>query len=719
MRILGGLSILILALSLMMDAASAANRALLIGVSEYDRPEVRQLRGPVNDVQLMRKLLSQRGFAEADILTLAANGSAAPTRANIMQALAALAAKAQPDDFVYLHFAGHGSQQPASPSAVNVEIDGLDEIFLPRDIGRWDESAGRVQNAISDDEIGAAINRIRGRGAFVWAVFDSCHSGTLTRSSGFVTRNVRPQVLGIPASVMKPARTRGGAGETSASLEPAALSASGVSGGLVAFFAAQTNELAPELSMPRRGLNRMQYGLFTYTLAAALSDGKSTSYRQLAQRILQKYAMQSIGMVTPLFEGTHLDAPVFGRKAGARVRQWKAAPGIGDNAGTFYLPAGELHGVGTGSVLAILDKPTTADEDALGYVKTVSAGLFSSQLEPLDYAGKPAPMLAKVSPHAYYRLALPVFNFTINVALPEAATALSAAEKQVLAHLSDMSRRQQGPGLRLRWTAKAIDADIRLAFSPQAASGQTACPRNRLWLLNVLGELDCGGPLKPYAIDFAAVDSALDDKLEQSLMAALGAMGKAINLERLADRFSGSGLSKNLKLTLLVRKKDSQDWDRIDFARPLVLQDGDEVRLQLENAGKLPIDATVLFIGSRFGIVPIYPLGEASNRIVTGGRVETGGTIETDTLGRERLVVIASEAQSKAEPADFRFLAQQRLQVANTLRGAASGGADSAFSDLLKAAGFGATTRGVAGAANVAVPFSRANVRSVWWTVNK
>ena len=50
-------------------------------------------------------------------------------------ALADLAGKVQRDDFVYLHLSGHGAQQPQAKTGN--ETDGLDEIFLPNDIGKW------------------------------------------------------------------------------------------------------------------------------------------------------------------------------------------------------------------------------------------------------------------------------------------------------------------------------------------------------------------------------------------------------------------------------------------------------------------------------------------------------------------------------------------------------------------------------------------------------
>src|SRR5690606_19996963 len=83
-------------------------------------------------------------------------------------------------DFVYLHLSGHGAQQPERKAGD--ETDGLDEIFLPVDIQKWADRASGVPNALVDDEIRDALDAIRAKGAFVWVVFDCCHSGTATRA---------------------------------------------------------------------------------------------------------------------------------------------------------------------------------------------------------------------------------------------------------------------------------------------------------------------------------------------------------------------------------------------------------------------------------------------------------------------------------------------------------------------------------------------------------
>src|SRR5581483_3854989 len=83
------------------------------------------------------------------------------------------------------------------------------ETFLPCDIKDWDKDA--VVNAILDDELGKMTRAIAGKGAFVWIIFDSCHSGTALRGgdlgnetvSPFKLRRLSAEELRIPASLAK------------------------------------------------------------------------------------------------------------------------------------------------------------------------------------------------------------------------------------------------------------------------------------------------------------------------------------------------------------------------------------------------------------------------------------------------------------------------------------------------------------------------------------
>ncbi|WP_320416243.1 caspase family protein [Candidatus Reidiella endopervernicosa] len=95
---------------------ASTRHALLVGVSEYPNLDEKfQLEGPKYDVRLARDFLIESGFDRKQMRVLADGVEGAdglPTSAAIKQALASLANDSQKGDFVYVHFAGHGSQQP-------------------------------------------------------------------------------------------------------------------------------------------------------------------------------------------------------------------------------------------------------------------------------------------------------------------------------------------------------------------------------------------------------------------------------------------------------------------------------------------------------------------------------------------------------------------------------------------------------------------------------
>lgn len=82
--------------------------ALLIGIDKYKYPEVNQLFGCVNDVELMSKILQENFNFPCDRITLLQNEEA--TRDNILAAMDALVDNVGEDDIVVIHYSGHGSQ---------------------------------------------------------------------------------------------------------------------------------------------------------------------------------------------------------------------------------------------------------------------------------------------------------------------------------------------------------------------------------------------------------------------------------------------------------------------------------------------------------------------------------------------------------------------------------------------------------------------------------
>ena len=152
-------------------------RALLIGVNRYTTREIPNLRGAVNDIELMAGILTTRfGFDRENVKLLK---DEAATRAGILAALTEIAVSAGPQDVVYIHYSGHGSQVADKGDD---EEDGRDETIIPHD-GRTPGIAD-----VTDDEIGLCLAGMETNRVVV--VLDSCHSGTGTRSVGLVARSI-------------------------------------------------------------------------------------------------------------------------------------------------------------------------------------------------------------------------------------------------------------------------------------------------------------------------------------------------------------------------------------------------------------------------------------------------------------------------------------------------------------------------------------------------
>lgn len=352
-------------------AAAAETRALLIGVSDYpEETGFQDLKGPANDVQLMRDVLAGRGATDITLLADQVAGAAVPTRAAILAAFADLAARVQPGDFVYVHFSGHGSRQRDENGD---EGDGYDEVFLPGDTGRAEPGAGVFPNALTDDEIGAAVQALQAVGADVWVVMDSCHAGSGLRSgSAEVALRYVPPPDGAAAAVQPEA----------AVLEPLD---EDLPGGVLAFYAAWASEPAREVNM-----GDGWYGLFTAKLAARLESGAAMTFRQLFQAVLSDMNSGLIPgaarMQTPIWEGGLIDAAVFGGAETVGQRRFALrGPEIA---------AGRLHGLQQGTVLRLFADVADPSEAALGTAQMELVGARNAFLRPVAATCRPEPGVA-------------------------------------------------------------------------------------------------------------------------------------------------------------------------------------------------------------------------------------------------------------------------------------------------------------------------------------
>lgn len=365
----------------------AENRALLVGVTKYPGldavPGVPKLRGPDNDVNLMRHVLIQRGF-KADQIRILSNATkqSVPTRGAILAALDQLATDARNGDQVVVYLSGHGSQQPAEDTPDNLEEDGLDEVFLPTDVQEWRAGDKRIPGAITDNELGLALRGIARTGAYIWFIADTCHSGTLTRGTPGVARQVPVSTL-VPESVLSSARS-------AATVTPRPRAPVGSTGshslGWVEMYACQPHELTREL--PLGGESDQYHGLFTYCLAQALLNADETiSHADLMEQVRAAYRARGIESPSPMLQGVDAHRRVFGSETLAQT----SAMSLHYVDGKPRVLGGRLAGLENGSILQVHSwNNHSPAAKAPAYVVVHNASLLEAEVVPCKFNGYPA-----------------------------------------------------------------------------------------------------------------------------------------------------------------------------------------------------------------------------------------------------------------------------------------------------------------------------------------
>lgn len=671
--------------------------ALLVGCTEYPNLEDRfNLVGPANDVVLCRKLLTERfGFEDDNIVTLADSVGTelqAPTRANISREWGALGQKVKAGDQVFVLMAGHGTQAPASEDD-ETETDGLDELFLPRDVGPWNDTVGTVENAIKDDEIREWVAAIREKQASLWVIIDACHSGTMTRDAGDeIKREIRPDDLGIPdnaaessaggeatytreSQLVENSETTRGVGDSGAETGPVT----------IALYAAQSIEPTVEKKMPRRGANRQYYGLLTYTMNEILTQSQTPlSYRQLVQQIHRKYVQWGRVSPTPVLEGSGLDLEILGNKSLAE------RPNLliqGNRFTGYEVNAGSLNGLTVGSILAAFPPAGEANSDKpIGHVRILDEGFSAvkSKVEACEHDGLPAPekLDTGMTCKPVYlnlgdqRLKLAADPKTDDgAAIPEDDQDLLESDVQEFAEEHNQLVASVEPK-EADWLLRYRDLENKDLFLTPAGG----------WHGQVDGQM-------PPLFGPAPED---EDQYFAWLENSLTRIARVQSLLKIAG--GGDGWSDLSAISVdIVGFQDATDrvGTPIQFESDgLNLYNGDRVGFRVKNTGTEPQDVTILLIDSGFGINVLYPTPGATNRLFPGNEVIKKGRITAETTGLEHLVVIAMKGKPVDSPVDFSFLAQPTLE-----RSRAAGGENlqSPLGKVLQTALYGdGNTRGFA-----------------------
>jgi hypothetical protein len=719
---------------LWITAADAESRALLVGVSGY-APGVGPLEGPRNDIQEMWRLLTERGFSPPSIRVLAdglpddaareaavacaggREGTGCPTYANITRALEDLATAAASGDYVVVYFSGHGVQVP--DLIRRDEPDGLTEAFVPIDVGRWNPSSRLVANLLTDDAIAAAIEKVRAKGAFVWAIFDTCHAGDMVRGAAdyAVPRRIRGDALAIPDAAYADARRSrpkmSASQRRRSSLEHLV---AGRPEGLAGFYAAQSDQLALEFGFDETDASgkasERAMGAFTNSLRQVLAQDPNATYRQLAQQIAEIYGDLGADMPAPYFEGD-LDRPVFDAKVANAI--WSARW----EAGRIVVEAGELDGLAEGALIALLhDGSAPRAARVAGYARVDWVSASRAEASPVEHAGKAPPTPA--SGHLGARLEQPSIGAVLHVALPPPGDLAARGSEAAVSALEQLrAMRAEVRPFALDWVEAGRPAQVHLRLAD-----------GRIWLLSQFGEWRRTGPrrLTP------SIPAADPNSTANSLLEKLWQVARALNLQRVATGYrqigkvEGNAELRSLKTDVFLYRPASRRRRHVQCPDPPLATDAppkgavrisgenlpslthcDIVYVVMRNEGKLPIDVTLLYLDGEsqiqcftaWGKARIAPRGTADelrSRMqairITAFDQKTGAPLP---IGRDRLLVIGVQKPAR-DPLETTFCHLARPSIASA-RGAASvtGDASSSFETLLNQAGLAVQpTRGFA-----------------------
>lgn len=642
--------------------------ALLVAASDYPTLTPRQqLQGPPNDAKLVSTLLKDRfGVPDKNIVVLAEGlPDQLPTRSRIETEFQLLAERVQPGDQVLIMIAGHGSQQPDAAAGAD-ERDGLDEIFLPRDIGKWNGDVGSVENAITDDELHAWLSHVRKKGTRVFLIADTCHSGTISRGESVVSRDVHSSLLGIPAraidqaakdaaaSVSQGLAARGGPVDSPDITREVPSGDS--EGSLIALYAALPHELTYEQVLPSGG---QYHGWLTWALTKALSEpnhGRLT-YRELAQRIQWYYEQNRWTSSHPMIEGStaDLDREVLG------IKQWPGRSQIvlqRSDQGDYSINAGVLHGATPGSVLSAY---AAGKDDPAGFLRVTKATALQADVEPVAFEHHPKvselPVPARCE-LTYQELGDFKVWVSVDVTQVRDGNQQSVIRDQLnravqaAANSADAMLRLTPEGEIPDWYVIASEFGTSTRIVPSAELSRDEVGKPRLDELQTFG---------PYPVD---------DQLSSVLLEEFNKLARATNLRRIAELETGG----NESIRLDVRIERLVDPRRLLY-RPLSIvptpdvRDQDSIQVVITNPTKSWVDVTVLYIQTDGKIDCFFPhprkaefnrLGPNESYVIKGIR------INDDTIGLEDLIVIGVPREIGGTlPANFAFLSQPSLQKAS------------------------------------------------------
>jgi hypothetical protein len=316
------------------QSATAVRHALLVAVQGYDNlPGVSLFDGPRNSLLLWNDFLHARGFSDVSVLAEGMSASdvkwtrndphvAAPTRVNIQRAFFELEnrlAKSRGDDTVLIVLIGHGSQQRAAPNDPPKPFN-LDEVFLPMDAGPRpkNDPEGPFANALVDHDIAPHLKTMSRRARFIWLIFDSCHSDTMTYDALLLHRKpVLSTEMGALNYAARPTAPTLKAAAPAPAFGPSPRDKDWPKN-YVAFFASSADETTPLIvadagpAAARIGGGPARFTAFSYFIVDSLRKNPRETFADILSGVRANYKVSYPGEpYEPKVEGgTRLELPV-------------------------------------------------------------------------------------------------------------------------------------------------------------------------------------------------------------------------------------------------------------------------------------------------------------------------------------------------------------------------------------------------------------------------
>lgn len=573
--------------------------ALLIGIDQYLRSNIRSLNGCVNDVQLMEAILKTNfKFPETNIKRLT-NEEA--TRENILNALDELYNKIDNDDIVVWHYSGHGSRRNAQP---DTSPSGQEETLVPYDSGR----TPFANRDIPDKKIYEWLLKISEKTKFITLIFDSCHSGGITRDIfGEEARTVQPDARPYHEAIIENEISAVDLVPESRDHNLTALAphlskdwSSDILGGggwlplsdkyaLIA--GCRSDESSYEYSVPD---SEIKHGTLTYFLVQEINKASANATYRDIFNIVNAHIATAQPKQHPQLEGA-IDRIIFDTKD---IEPMQFVLVKERNEANVILSAGAAQGLTINSKWAVYAETvhTQSEEEPLGTIKITTINAITCEAEILDEARpntiKAACRAVEIE-HDYGDMQL-----KISVAGP-------------IEHIDDINRLKE-----------LINRSKLLVLSDDPAA------QIKIYLVPVRAMVNIGDPLPQIPV------------VEEPFWAVVGSDGQLImpiklidhqaelvgnlNLEakyRLALALKNVNPTCTLKDKLelkLLQLKDDNNWVAVAPDKKsgmVILETGARVALQITNRHSRPVYAYIFDFGLTKRISSIFPYRNAHEQI--------------------------------------------------------------------------------------------------------